>query len=63
MYSLKEQRIGAPSSINMSSGTRYATGGVVRMQRCYPGQHVAFAMAANGASQVGCCCRAEHEWH
>jgi len=51
-YSLYEQRIGAPSSINMASGTRYATGGVVRVQRCFPGPYEVHVMAPNGVSQA-----------
>lgn len=51
-YLLYEQRIGAPSSINMASGTRYESGAVVRVLRRSPGQYVVHVMAANGASQA-----------
>lgn len=51
-YQLFEQRIGAPSSINMANNSRYASGGVVRVLRAYPGQYEVHVMASNGASQV-----------
>eukprot|EP00877_Chromochloris_zofingiensis_P004360 jgi/Chrzof1/13925/Cz08g18030.t1 len=50
-YQLFEQRIGAPSSINMANNSRYASGGVVRVLRAYPGQYEVHVMASNGASQ------------
>ena len=52
-YSLFEQRIGAPSSVNLARGSRYESGGVLRTQRCFPGPYEVHAMAPNGVSQVG----------
>ena len=51
-YCLFEQRIGAPSSVNLARGSRYENGGVLRTQRCYPGPYEVHAMAPNGISQV-----------
>ncbi len=52
-YMLYEQRIGAPSSVNLAKGARYENGGVLRTQRCYPGPFEVHAMSPNGVSQVG----------
>jgi hypothetical protein len=51
-YALYEQRIGAPSSVNLARGTRYETGAVVRVQRTHPGAYAVHVMAADGASQA-----------
>jgi hypothetical protein len=51
-YLLYEQRIGAPSSINMASGTRYESGAVLRVLRTYPGQFIVHVMAPDGTSQA-----------
>ena len=51
-YALSEQRVGAPSSINMASGRRYDSGAVVRLLRVWPGQYAVHVMAADGASQA-----------
>lgn len=51
-YVLKEKRIGSPGTINIAQGNRFATGGVVRILRSYPGQYENYAMAADGSSQL-----------
>jgi len=51
-YTLSELRIGAPSSLSLQDGKRYSDGGVVRVVRSYPGPHLAFVMAVDGASQA-----------
>ncbi|KAG1655004.1 hypothetical protein FOA52_008824 [Chlamydomonas sp. UWO 241] len=51
-YFLVEQRIGAPSSVNLASGGRYEDGGVVRTQRAFPGPFESHLMAPNGVSQA-----------
>ena len=51
-YALRERRIGSPGTINAATGTRFATGGVVRSLRAYPDDFKLFAMAADGSSQL-----------
>jgi hypothetical protein len=51
-YSLYEQRIGAPSSVNLARGTRYESGAVVRVLKVWPQQYQVHVMAADGTSQV-----------
>lgn len=51
-YVLKEKRIGSPGTVDAATGTRFASGGVVRVLRCYPGRYTNHAVAANGASQL-----------
>lgn len=51
-YALYEQRIGSPSSVNLAIGSRYESGGVIRVQRCYPSGFEAHLMAPNGSSQA-----------
>lgn len=51
-YSLYEQRIGSPSSVNLARGSRYESGGVVRIQRSYPSGFEVHLMAPNGSSQA-----------
>ncbi|KAI8462739.1 MAG: hypothetical protein J3K34DRAFT_446931 [Monoraphidium minutum] len=51
-YLLFEQRIGAPSSVNLARGTRYETGAVVRIQKVWPDKYEVHVMAADGVSQA-----------
>lgn len=51
-YYLNEQRVGAPSSINMASGRRYDSGAILRVLRVHGGPFTAHVMAADGASQA-----------
>ena len=51
-YSLYEQRIGSPSSVNLARGSRYENGGVVRIQRLFPSGFEVHLMAPNGSSQA-----------
>lgn len=51
-YALYEQRIGAPSSVNLARGTRYESGAVVRVQRVWPEQHAVHVMSSDGTSQA-----------
>jgi len=57
-YIHRETRIGSPGTINAASGTRFNSGGVIRLLRQYPagggggGNWEVHAMAANGASQL-----------
>jgi hypothetical protein len=57
-YIHRETRIGSPGTINAASGTRFNSGGVIRLLRQYPaggggeGDWEVHAMAANGASQL-----------
>lgn len=51
-YILKEKRIGNPGTINAATGTRFSSGGVVRVLKEYPGSFEVHAMAANGSSQL-----------
>ena len=39
-------------TVNLAMGTRYVSGGVLRVLRQWPGQYQAHAMAANGSSQL-----------
>jgi len=50
-YVLVEKRIGAPGSVDISSGARFGSGGVLRYLRRFPGEYQVFAMAADGSSQ------------
>ncbi|KAI7838107.1 hypothetical protein COHA_008115 [Chlorella ohadii] len=50
-YALKEKRIGSPGTVDAATGTRFVSGGVIRLLRRYPGPWEAHAMAANGSSQ------------
>lgn len=47
-----ELRIGAPSSVDVKTGTRYASGAVVRVLRQQGGNYQVFVLAADGASQA-----------
>lgn len=38
--------------MDAATGTRFVSGGVIRLLRCYPGPWEAHAMAANGSSQL-----------
>lgn len=54
-YSLKEKRIGSPGTINGATGTRFSSGGVLRVLRQWDVENKAYqvyAMAANGSSQL-----------
>jgi hypothetical protein len=51
-YFLKEKRIGSPGTIDTATGTRFATGGVIRVLRRWPGVYEAYAMSADGSSQL-----------
>lgn len=51
-YALYEQRVGAPSSVNLARGTRYETGAVVRVLKAWPEQYAVHVMAGDGTSQV-----------
>jgi hypothetical protein len=51
-YCLYEQRIGAPSSVNLARGTRYESGAVLRILKVGKGQYCAHVMSADGTSQV-----------
>lgn len=51
-YALFEQRIGAPSSINMATGNRYDNGAVLRTLLAYPEKYTAHIMSGDGASQA-----------
>ncbi|GBF94850.1 hypothetical protein Rsub_08022 [Raphidocelis subcapitata] len=51
-YALFEQRIGAPSSVNLARGTRYETGAVLRILKVGNGQFCAHVMSADGTSQA-----------
>lgn len=51
-YCLKEKRIGSPGSVDVATGTRFVSGGVIRLLRRYPGQYESHAMAPNGSSQL-----------
>mmetsp|Transcript_21527 Transcript_21527/g.32036 ORF Transcript_21527/g.32036 Transcript_21527/m.32036 type:complete len:382 (-) Transcript_21527:168-1313(-) len=51
VYSLVEQRVGAPSSLSLTDGKRYSDGGVVRTLRSFPDEYTTFVMAVDGASQ------------
>ncbi len=39
-------------TINAATGTRFTTGGVIRVLRQYPRRYDAWAMAADGSSQL-----------
>ena len=49
-FSLTEQRIGNPGSIDAATGERYVSGGVVRILRSYPGAFDIFVVIADGSS-------------
>lgn len=51
-YSLKERRIGSPGTIDTVTGTRFGSGGVVRVLRRAPGRYEAYATSADGSSQM-----------
>uniref|UniRef100_A0A383VL88 DUF1995 domain-containing protein n=1 Tax=Tetradesmus obliquus TaxID=3088 RepID=A0A383VL88_TETOB len=51
-YQLYEQRIGAPSSVDLRTGTRYASGAVLRVLRSFPGSWTVHVVSADGASQA-----------
>ncbi|KAF8066410.1 hypothetical protein HT031_002734 [Scenedesmus sp. PABB004] len=51
-YELYELRIGAPSSVDLATGTRYANGAVLRVLRVHGGQWVAHVVAGDGTSQA-----------
>lgn len=51
-YYLKEKRIGSPGTISAATGSRFASGGVVRVLRQWPGQYECYALAADGSSQL-----------
>lgn len=51
-YCLYEQRIGAPSSVNLARGTRYESGAVLRILKVGKGQYCAHVMSADGTSQA-----------
>eukprot|EP00878_Enallax_costatus_P028830 GHUV01031180.1.p1 GENE.GHUV01031180.1~~GHUV01031180.1.p1 ORF type:complete len:283 (+),score=91.74 GHUV01031180.1:214-1062(+) len=51
-YQLYEQRVGAPSSVDLATGTRYVSGAVVRVLRVYPEQYVVHVVAGDGTSQA-----------
>eukprot|EP00884_Botryococcus_braunii_P021948 jgi/Botrbrau1/8437/Bobra.0237s0056.1 len=50
-YSLIEQRIGNPGSVDPATNERYTSGAVVRILRCWPGNYEVFVMAPNGSRQ------------
>ncbi len=43
---------GPAGTINTATGTRFTTGGVIRVLRQFPGGYDAWAMAADGSSQL-----------
>lgn len=51
-YCLKEKRIGSPGTVDAATGTRFVSGGVVRLLRRCPGPYEAYACAPNGGSQL-----------
>lgn len=51
-YCLKEKRIGSPGTVDAATGTRFVSGGVVRLLRSFPGPFEAYACAPNGSSQL-----------
>lgn len=51
-YVHKEKRIGNPGTINVAAGNRFQSGGVIRLLRRHPGEYEAYAMAADGSSQL-----------
>ncbi|KAL4421315.1 hypothetical protein ABPG75_010606 [Micractinium tetrahymenae] len=51
-FCLKEKRIGSPGTVDAATGTRFVSGGVVRLLRRYPGPYEAYACAPNGSSQL-----------
>jgi len=50
-YSLTEQRIGNPGSIDGVTGERFVNGGVVRTLRCYPGDWDVHCVIADGSNE------------
>lgn len=54
-YVLKEKRIGSPGTINGATGSRFTTGGVLRVLRQYQSTaspYEVYALSANGGSQL-----------
>jgi hypothetical protein len=51
-YSLRERRVGNPGTVDIVTGTRFASGGVLRVRRAWPGGWEAHACAADGSSQL-----------
>ena len=54
-YFLKEKRIGSPGTINGVTGTRFTSGGVLRVLRQWETEespYEVYAMSANGSSQL-----------
>ena len=45
-------RPAAAGTVDAATGTRFVSGGVIRLLRSYPGPWEAHAMAANGSSQL-----------
>lgn len=41
-----------PGTVDVAAGTRFVSGGVIRVQRQYPGRYEAHACAPNGATQL-----------